>query len=105
MASVGVLLQNKIIGEQSDNLYKNWENIVYYPHENPQELISIIKYIVDNPDIAEKFAEQGHQLCYKHRNIYHRIETILNWLNNNFKLRTSNNFYNTMSGQSNYYRI
>lgn len=97
MASGGVLLQNNIIGEQSNNLFTNWKNIVYYPHENPQELINIIKYLVENPDIAGKIAEQGHQLCYDHHTISHRIEALLNWLANNFESKRGQGCYNTIS--------
>jgi SAM-dependent methyltransferase len=89
MACGGVLLQNKIIGEQSNNFFQDWEHIVYYEPENPDDLINKIKFLVENPDIAQKIAAQGHKLCQIQHTISNRIASILDLLGYSFQVKTN----------------
>ena len=89
MACGGVLLQNKIIGEQSNKLFKDWEHIVYYDPVNPDDLINKIKYLVENPDVAQKIAAQGHKLCHVQHTLSNRIASILDLLGYSFEAKTN----------------
>ncbi|MDM3859421.1 MAG: glycosyltransferase [Aphanizomenon gracile PMC644.10] len=85
MACGGVLLQNRIIGEQSQQLFQDWQHLVYYDANQPKDLIGKIEYLIINPDIANKIAAQGQELCYQLHTIECRLKTILEWTNNNFQ--------------------
>ena len=89
MACGGVLLQNKIIGEQSNKLFKDWEHIVYYDPVNPDDLINKIKYLVENPDVARRIAAQGHKLCHVQHTLSNRIASILDLLGYSFEAKTN----------------
>ena len=89
MACGGVLLQNKIIGEQSNKFFKDWEHLVYYDPQNPDDLMDKIKYLLENPDIAQKIAAQGHKLCHVQHTISNRIASILDLLGYSFETKTN----------------
>ncbi|WP_306426835.1 glycosyltransferase [Nostoc sp. CHAB 5836] len=82
MACGGLLLQNEILGVQSNALFKNWENIVYYDADNPEDLLNNIDYLIYNAELTENIAQKGHELCYQQHTLECRIDTILNWINN-----------------------
>lgn len=80
----GVLLQNKIIGDISNKLFKDWQHLVYYNPDDYDDLISKIKYLIDNPTITAKIAAQGYKLCHQHHRLEHRIKAIIEWVNCEF---------------------
>ena len=89
MACGGVLLQNKVIGEISNEFFKDWENAVYYDPENLDDLINKIKYLTENPEIAQNIAAKGHQLCYEQHTLSNRITSILDWLGYRYGVKTN----------------
>ena len=92
MACGGLLLQNRVIGEQSNLLFKDWEHLVYYDADQPENLIEKIEYLIANPDLAQKIAEKGQTLCHQFHTTECRINTILEWINNNLQ---TTKFFNT----------
>jgi len=84
MACGGVLLQNKVIGEQSNQLFQDGKHLVYYDSENPEDLIGKINYLIDNPEVAKGIAVEGHKLCYEQHTLLNRIQAILEWLGINY---------------------
>ncbi len=84
MGCGGLLLQNQIVGEISNNLFRDWENIVYYDPNNCKELISRIKYLIENPQLARQIADRGYELCHREHTLECRIKTILDWVKHGF---------------------
>ncbi|WP_309245604.1 glycosyltransferase family protein [Desmonostoc muscorum] len=82
MACGGLLLQNEVLGIESNALFQNWENIVYYDANNPEDLLTNIYYLISNAELTEDIAEKGHELCYQKHTLECRIHRILNWINN-----------------------
>jgi glycosyltransferase involved in cell wall biosynthesis len=81
MACGGLLLQNEIIGKQSQALFKDWDNIVYYDSENPDDLISKINILLKDEKLTQTIAMNGHKLCHREHTIESRINSILEWIN------------------------
>gem|GEM_PF-4495011 len=98
MASGGVLLQNKVLGEKSNDFFQDWEHLVYYDPENSEDLINKINFLIKNPELAKKIAEQGHELCLKKHTIQNRIYSVLEWLDNGMRLANNAPLY-TLSTQ------
>ncbi|GAA6617111.1 CmcI family methyltransferase [Scytonema sp. NUACC26] len=86
LACSGLLLQNKVIGEKSNKLFRDWEHLVYYDADNPEDLLNKINYLIAHPDVAEKIALSGYELCYQQHTIECRIQTLIEWANCNFQL-------------------
>jgi Glycosyl transferases group 1 len=80
----GVLLQNRIIGEISNNLFKDWQHLVYYDADDGDDLISKLKYLIENPGVASEIASRGYNLCRKDHTLERRIKTIIDWVNSDF---------------------
>ncbi|MCA2690960.1 MULTISPECIES: glycosyltransferase [unclassified Microcystis] len=89
MGCGGVLLQNKIVGEQSNKLFKNFQHLVYYDPENSEDLIGKLEYLRDNIELAKFIADEGYKICHREHLIENRIDTILKWINNKFVLDIS----------------
>jgi glycosyltransferase involved in cell wall biosynthesis len=84
MGCGGLLLQNYFIGEISNNLFKDWEHIVYYDPTNCEELISKIKYLIKNPQLARQIAENGHDICHRDHTLECRIADAIDWVDRGF---------------------
>ncbi len=82
----GTLLQNSIVATASNLLFKNWEHLVYYDNADPDDLIAKLKYLIKNPEVSARIAENGHELCRKEHSIQCRIQAILKWTDNGFNL-------------------
>jgi glycosyltransferase involved in cell wall biosynthesis len=91
----GTLLQYSILGKKSNTLFKDWEHLVYYDPDNPGDLISKLKYLIKNPDVAEKIARNGSILCHQEHSIKARIAQIVKWVDNEFEEREKS--YNSAS--------
>ncbi|WP_158507367.1 glycosyltransferase family protein [Nostoc piscinale] len=87
MGCGSLLLQNKIFGIQSQNLLKDWEHLVYYDAEQPEDLIEKIEYLISNPELTEKIAVQGYNLCHDLHTLKCRITSILEWVNTNIPIK------------------
>ncbi|AFZ48015.1 glycosyl transferase family 2 [Cyanobacterium stanieri PCC 7202] len=85
MACGALLLQDRIIGEQSQELFKDWEHLVYYDPDQPDDLKAKIDYLIRNPELTQKIAQQGQSICHQFHTLENRIEFILNWVTSNFK--------------------
>jgi glycosyltransferase involved in cell wall biosynthesis len=93
LACGGLVLQSQIIGDKSNQLFREWEHLVYYNPENPDNLIEKIEYLLKNPDLAEEIAERGYQLCQEKHTIECRVKELVEWVNNDFIL--SENSFNS----------
>ncbi|MGA8894555.1 MAG: glycosyltransferase, partial [Planktothrix agardhii] len=82
----GLLLQSQIIGEKSNQLFRDWEHLVYYNSENPDDLIEKIEYLLKNPDLAEEIADRGYQLCQKKHTIECRVKELIEWADSGFRV-------------------
>ncbi len=80
----GVLLQNRVIGKLSNQLFKDWQHLVYYDPDDCDDLIAKIEYLIKNPGIAAKIASQGYHLCRQQHRLEHRIKTIIEWVDCRF---------------------
>ena len=85
MACGSLLLQNRIIGEQSKALFQDWEHLVYYDANKPEDLIEKVEYLLADPGLSNKIAKKGQILCHQLHTNECRINTILEWINNGFK--------------------
>ncbi len=85
MGCGGLLLQNRIEGKVSNQLFADLKHLVYYDSNNTDDLISKIKYLIKNPEIAEDIANQGYQICHEQHTISNRISEILQWVESDFK--------------------
>jgi len=81
----GLLLQNRVAGEVSNQLFQDWKHLVYYDRDNSDDLIAKIRYLIKNPDVAEDIAKQGYELAHQTHTIGDRIYEILEWVENDFK--------------------
>lgn len=81
-----LLLQNHVIGDKSNKLFGDWEHLVYYNPENPDDLIEKIEYLLKNPDLAETIATRGYQLCQEKHTIECRVKELLAWADIGFKV-------------------
>jgi glycosyltransferase involved in cell wall biosynthesis len=79
MGCGGLLLQNQVVGEISSNLFKDWEHVVYYDPNNCEELISKIKYLIKNPQLARRIADRGYDICHQEHTLECRIQTMIDW--------------------------
>jgi glycosyltransferase involved in cell wall biosynthesis len=86
MGCGGLLLQDKVNGDKSNELFQDWKHLVYYDSENPEELLSKIEYLIENPDIAKNIAEQGYKLCHKKHTIECRVQEILAWIDSSLEV-------------------
>ncbi|WP_293154193.1 MULTISPECIES: glycosyltransferase [unclassified Microcoleus] len=86
LACGGLVLQSQIIGGKSNELFREWEHLVYYNSENPDDLIEKIEYLLKNPDLAEDIAARGYQLCQEKHTIECRIEELVKWADSGFKV-------------------
>lgn len=82
----GLLLQSQIIGEKSNQLFRDWEHLVYYNPENPDDLTEKIEYLLKNPDLAEEIADRGYNLCQEKHTIECRIKELIEWADSGFKV-------------------
>lgn len=89
MGCGGVLLQNKIVGEESNKLFNNFQHLVYYDPENSEDLIGKLEYLRDNIELAKFIADEGYKICHREHLIENRINTIVEWINNKFVLDIS----------------
>jgi glycosyltransferase involved in cell wall biosynthesis len=89
MGCGGVLLQNKIVGEESNKLFNNFQHLVYYDPENSEDLIEKLEYLRDNIELAKFIADEGYKICHREHLIENRIDTIVEWINNKFVLDIS----------------
>lgn len=109
LACGGLVLQSQIIGEKSNQLFREWEHLVYYTPENPDNLIEKIEYLLKNPDLAEEIADRGHRLCQEKHTIECRVKELVEWVDNDFIL-SENQFNSTIQDASEnqvntYYKI
>jgi glycosyltransferase involved in cell wall biosynthesis len=81
-----LLLQNNVIGDKSNKLFRDWEHLVYYNPENPDDLIEKIEYLIENPDLAEKIADRGYHLCQEKHTIECRVKELIEWADSGFKV-------------------
>ncbi|MFM6454673.1 MAG: glycosyltransferase, partial [Planktothrix sp.] len=81
-----LLLQNHVIGDKSNKLFRDWEHLVYYNPENPDDLIEKIEYLLKNPDLAEEIADRGYQLCHEKHTIECRIKELIEWADSGFQV-------------------
>lgn len=86
MGCGGVLIQSNIIGQKSNQLFQDWEHLVFYDSDNHNDLIEKIKYLIKNPDVAQKIAKNGYHICHQKHTLKCRVEEILLWLNQDFKI-------------------
>ena len=80
----GVLLQNRFVGKLSNQLFKDWQHLVYYDPDDGDDLIAKIEYLIKNPGVAAKIASQGYHLCRQEHRLEHRIKTIVDWAKHQF---------------------
>ncbi len=86
MGCGGLLLQNKVIGDKSNQLFQDWKHLVYYDPQNPENLFDKIKCLIENPDIAKNIAEQGYKLCHEKHTIEDRVQEIFAWIDSSFEV-------------------
>jgi glycosyltransferase involved in cell wall biosynthesis len=86
MGCGGVLIQSNIIGQKSTQLFQDWEHLVFYDSDNHNDLIEKVKYLIKNPDIAQRIANNGYHICHQKHTLKCRVEEILLWLNQDFKI-------------------
>ena len=84
MACGGLLLQDKVIGEKSNKLFQDEEHLVFYNPDKPEDLLKKIENLINNPDQAEKIAENGYNLYHSKHTIEHRLHEILEWISSDF---------------------
>ncbi len=89
MACGSLLLQNKIIGEQSNALFEEWNNIVYYDPAKPNDLINKINTLIEDEELTESIAKRGYKLCQSEHTLNHRINAIIEWINSSCLLKNS----------------
>jgi glycosyltransferase involved in cell wall biosynthesis/SAM-dependent methyltransferase len=82
----GLAIHYDVIGEKSKDLFRDWEHLVYYNPENPDDLIEKIEYLLKNPDLAEDIAARGYQLCQEKHTIECRIQELVEWADSGFKV-------------------
>jgi Glycosyltransferase len=107
LACGGLLLQSRVIGEISNQLFRDWEHLVYYNPENPDDLIEKIEYLLKNPDLAEEIADRGYQLCQEKHTIECRVKELIEWADSGFMV--NENLFNPVKilseNQSSSYKI
>jgi Glycosyltransferase len=81
-----LLLQNHVIGDKSNKLFRDWEHLVYYNPENPDDLIEKIEYLLKNPDLAEEIADRGYQLSQEKHTIECRVKELIEWADSGFRV-------------------
>lgn len=86
LACGGLLLQSQIIGEKSNQLFRDWEHLVYYNPENPDDLIEKIEYLLKEPDLAEEIADRGYHLCQEKHTIECRVKELIEWADSGFRV-------------------
>jgi len=79
MGCGGLLLQNQVIGVESNKFFKDWEHLVFYNPSDPDDLLEKIKYLLKNPNLCKRIAQQGYHLCHQKHTLKSRIEEILIW--------------------------
>ncbi|MFA6596666.1 MAG: glycosyltransferase, partial [Ignavibacteriaceae bacterium] len=84
MASGAVFFQNKILGEKSNKLFTDGVDIINYDADKPEELLSSIETILNDPESSEQIAEAGYQKVLNNHTIKHRMNEMLGWIENNF---------------------
>ncbi len=91
MACGGLLVQNKIVGEQSNALFQDWENIVYYDPTIPNDIVNKIDILIADEDLTKKISQNGYKLCREKHTIECRINSIVNWVIDLHLFRPINN--------------
>jgi len=81
MASGCVVLQNKIAGEQTRKLFEDGKHLIMYDENNPEGLIQIISDVLDNPEMGKAIARNGHEEVLDKHTIKHRVQAVLEWIN------------------------
>ena len=82
----GLAIHYDVIGEKSKELFRDWEHLVYYNPQNPDDLIEKIEFLLKNPDLAEEIAERGYQLCQEKHTIECRIQQLIEWADSGFQV-------------------
>ena len=85
MGCGGLLLQNQVMGAESNSFFKDWEHLVFYDPSNTDDLIEKIKYLIKNPNLCQKISRQGYYLCHQQHTLKSRIEEILVWVDSAFE--------------------
>ncbi|MEG5232749.1 glycosyltransferase [Microcoleus sp. AT9b-C3] len=81
-----LLLQNHVIGDKSNKLFRDWEHLVYYNPENSDDLIEKIEYLLKNPALAEEIAARGYHLCQEKHTIECRVKELIEWADSGFRV-------------------
>lgn len=81
MASGCIVLQNKIIGKRTGELFEDGKHLIMYDETDPDKLIKIISDVLDDPDTSMAIARNGYKEVLDKHTIKHRIETVLGWMN------------------------
>ncbi|MEZ2320221.1 MAG: glycosyltransferase [Microcoleus sp.] len=82
----GLAIHYDVIGEKCKELFRDWEHLVYYNPENPDDLIEKIEYLLKNPDLAEEIADRGYQLCQEKHTIECRVQELIEWAESGFQV-------------------
>jgi glycosyltransferase involved in cell wall biosynthesis/SAM-dependent methyltransferase len=94
-----LLLQNHVIGDKSNKLFRDWEHLVYYNPENPDDLIEKIEYLLKNPDLAEEIADRGYHLCQEKHTIECRVKELIEWTDSDFQVSENTPTISDATGQ------
>ncbi len=52
--------------EYLEEHYRDGENIVLFDIQNPNQMASDVKWLLDNPKVAEKIARKGYEIALKY---------------------------------------
>ena len=78
MACGTFLLTNRIKDNGFDQLFEEGKHLVTYSSD--RELLSLIKYYLENEKERENIAAQGHKLAVSRHTYFHRIQAMFNYL-------------------------
>ena len=68
------------VTDSSEYLRKNYKdgyNIVYFDLNNPSQMAADIKWLLDNPDIAQGIAKRGYETCIKYDTWNNRFDFVI----------------------------
>ncbi|HEX9048764.1 MAG TPA: glycosyltransferase, partial [Verrucomicrobiae bacterium] len=80
MLSGCVFFQNRIAGEESNELFKDGEHLIQYDASKPEELVRKINEVAADPARGRCIAENGRQEVMAKHTIRHRVAAALAWL-------------------------
>jgi len=86
LGSGGLVIHYDVIGEKCKELFRDWEHLVYYNPENPDELIEKIEFLLKNPDLAKEIADRGYHLCQEKHTIECRVKELIEWADSDFQV-------------------